>query len=396
VASRHCRNEVQYALEQGKLVVSVHLQPTELPGGLKLSLGGSQAIMMSDLANEDYRRKLSDALQFTARSDDHTAPAGVTLLRRWGGTATLIGVLVIGVAYFKGNEITVWAAQAAMRIMAKPVSQNIAFTQSSDGVRIAYATSGSGTPLVFVNGFATHLTDGWASPIYDIAGYLRWYARDYLTVHYDGRGFGLSDRDVSDFSLDARVADLEAVVDAVGAERAVIYGFSSGARVAIAYAVRHPERVSHLVLTGANVATPSTAEDRARMIDLFKYLASNWQDRSARATIAEFIAPDSSRIERSVLIKFFETAGEGPAISGFLSAQMDLDVSDLAQEISVPTLIVAADGDPVVPFETTSHLASLVPRARFEILEGVTSHAQASTDDPRLMQMVSEFLATHQ
>jgi pimeloyl-ACP methyl ester carboxylesterase len=114
-------------------------------------------------------------------------------------------------------------------------------------------------PLVLVLGWFTHLTEGLGSPLYDSAGVVRWYSRDHLLVRYDGRGFGLSDRDATDFGLDARVRDLEAVVDALDLERFVLYAFSAGGPTAVTYVDRHPDRVSHLVLAATYLGLSTLA-----------------------------------------------------------------------------------------------------------------------------------------
>ena len=126
--------------------------------------------------------------------------------------------------------------------------QRIRFTRAGDGVRVAYATHGQGPPLVKVAHWMTHLEYDWLSPVW--SHWLTELGRRYWVVRYDARDTGLSDRDVADVSLDAWVADLEAVVDDVGLGRFPLFAMSSAGPVAIAYAARHPERVSHLVCVG--------------------------------------------------------------------------------------------------------------------------------------------------
>ena len=128
------------------------------------------------------------------------------------------------------------------------MQQEVRFCTSSDGVRIAYATVGQGPPLVKAANWLNHLEYDWQSPVW--RHLLRELARDRLLVRYDERGNGLSDWDVEDISFDAFVLDLETVADAAGLERFALLGISQGCTVSIAYAVRHPERVTHLVLYG--------------------------------------------------------------------------------------------------------------------------------------------------
>src|SRR5262249_1762695 len=129
---------------------------------------------------------------------------------------------------------------------AIPLSQDVQFCRTSDGVRIAYAAVGDGRPLVWA---AHWLAFSWKSPIW--RHWTEEFAKDHTFVHYDERGSGLSDWDNVTFSVDAFVRDLEAVVDALGLDRFALIGISKGSPTAIAYAARHPERVSHLVLYGA-------------------------------------------------------------------------------------------------------------------------------------------------
>ncbi|HZT63589.1 MAG TPA: alpha/beta hydrolase, partial [Burkholderiales bacterium] len=128
-------------------------------------------------------------------------------------------------------------------------SQQIRFCTSADGVRIAYAISGSGPPLVKVGTWMTHVELDWESSVW--RPWLRELSSDHTFIRYDARGCGLSDREVADISLEAWVRDLEAVADAVGIARFPLLGLSQGGAIAITYAARHPERVSHLVLHGA-------------------------------------------------------------------------------------------------------------------------------------------------
>src|SRR5215210_1897011 len=129
------------------------------------------------------------------------------------------------------------------------MEQQIKFCTTDDGVRIAYATVGEGPPLVKVANWLSHLQFDWLSPVW--RHWLLGLSRYHQVVHYDARGCGLSDWDVDEFSVDAWVRDLETVVEALGLERFPLLGISQGGPVGFAYAVRHPEKVSHLILYGS-------------------------------------------------------------------------------------------------------------------------------------------------
>jgi len=267
-------------------------------------------------------------------------------------------------------------------------------------VRIAYATSGQGPPLVFVLGWCTHLTEGLASPLYDSTGAIRWASRDHLLVRYDGRGFGLSDRDVTDFGLDARVRDLEAVVDALGLERFDLYAFSAGGPTAVAYVDRHPDRVSHLVLAATYLGRrgfgprPNEEERGRRDAErgMFSFGRASWDSPAARAAVAEWLEPDAGEVERRVLMHFLRVSGDGPVFANFVEASYQIDTSKAAKRIRIPTLVVAGSEDNRNPVAASRALAAAIPGARFEILEGA-DHLEASVTSPRLKQMVSAFLA---
>src|SRR6267142_5802916 len=127
--------------------------------------------------------------------------------------------------------------------------QRIQFCTTADGARIAYATVGDGPPLVKAANWLSHLEFDWRSPVW--RHLLKEFARDHSFIRYDERGNGLSDWNVSDLSFNAWVEDLDSVVEAANLDRFPLLGISQGGAVAIAYAVRHPEKVSHLILYGA-------------------------------------------------------------------------------------------------------------------------------------------------
>jgi pimeloyl-ACP methyl ester carboxylesterase len=294
-----------------------------------------------------------------------------------------------------GPAVVAWFALNLPRVLSSPVEQQIGFAETSDGVRIAYATTGAGPPVVIVLGWMTHLKEGLGSPLYDQNGAIATSSRDALLVRYDGRGFGLSDRDVEDFSLEARVRDLEAVIDTLGLERFGLYAISAGGPTAIAYADRHPEKVSRILLAATfpggaagNISTARLSAEawRARS----ELMRTGWHSPATRAMTVQFLAPDATEVERRVLMHFLQVAGDGPAFGGFAEASGAIDVTDEARRIRVPTLVVSGGADPLLPGGRL--LASLIPNARFEILDGA-NHIEASVADPRLAMLRAEFFA---
>jgi class 3 adenylate cyclase/pimeloyl-ACP methyl ester carboxylesterase len=304
----------------------------------------------------------------------------------------VVALLVIGALWLARGPLLAWIALNVPRLTGTSIDQKIAFAETSDGVRIAYATSGSGPPLVFVLGWGTHLTEGMGSPLYDQSGFLSWHSREHRVVRYDGRGFGLSDRDVTDFSLEARLRDLETVVDALGLTRFDLYAFSAGGPTGVAYAARHPERVSRLVLA-ATYAGLQTDPERQRMLaDLVGFAGTRWETPMGRASFAEFLAPEANDVQRRILMHFLGVAADGPQILGFFRDTGAIDTSEEAGRIDVPTLVAASDSDSAIPLAHSRRLASLIRNARFEIIDGA-SHIGASGQDPRVMRLISDFLA---
>jgi pimeloyl-ACP methyl ester carboxylesterase len=129
------------------------------------------------------------------------------------------------------------------------MEQQIRFCRTGDGANIAYATVGQGPPMVKAANWLSHLEFDWQSPVW--RHWLGGLARHHRLIRYDERGCGLSDWDVKEFSLEAWVDDLEAVVEIEGLESFPLLGISRGGPIAITYAARHPEKVSHLILYGS-------------------------------------------------------------------------------------------------------------------------------------------------
>ena len=205
--------------------------------------------------------------------------------------ATAAGVMLAAVLalgfYYRDTLLLTLALNAPVLYYGESIEQQLGFATTPDGTRIAYATSGEGLPIVQVIGWLTHLESGQDSALYDTKGLLAMSSRDHLYVRYDGRGFGLSDRDVDGFSLQARVSDLEAVVDALGLERFGVLGISAGGPVAIAFTAQHPELVTRLVLASTwasqdwrDEAQRETAE---RTFDLFEV---DWQNPALSELVA--------------------------------------------------------------------------------------------------------------
>ena len=250
--------------------------------------------------------------------------------------------------------------------------QTIHFCTANDGVRIAYAKVGDGPPVVKAANWLSHLELDWDAPIW--SPLFRRLARHHLFVRYDERGNGLSDWDVGDIGFDAFVADLETVVDALGLERFALLGLSQGASVSIEYAVRYPERVSHLILFGAYAAgwriEASEAEVREREA-IMTLTESGWgRDNPAYRQIFSSTFMPSATPEELAWFNEFQRQTTSPANAvRFLSAFGDIDVRDRLADVHVPTLVLHSRGDRRIPFDVGRDIAARIPNAQFIGLE---------------------------
>jgi class 3 adenylate cyclase/pimeloyl-ACP methyl ester carboxylesterase len=382
--------------------VAARVRPLAEPGGICVSepvyqMVRSRSHVSARALGPRALKNVSQSLPvYALRAESVTAteaPARRRRSRRHVALGAAVGLALLAGLFAARAPILTWVALNLPHLTGGSVEQEVAFAETSDGVRIAYATSGSGPPLVFVLGWGTHLTEGLGSPLYDQSGFISWYSRDHRVVRYDGRGFGLSDRSVVDFSLDARVHDIETVVDALGLERFDLYAYSAGGMAGVAYAARHPDRISRLVLAATYGSTTLGDPERRRELDaMFDFISANWETTVARASFVEFLAPSADDVQRRVLMHFFGVAAEGRQLGDFFRAQRGIDVSDLARRIRIPTLVVAGSDDTAVPVASSRQLASQIPGARFEILEGA-GHVEAAVFDPRLKRLVSDFLS---
>ena len=255
----------------------------------------------------------------------------------------------------------------------RAATQQIRFCQGHDGVRLAYATAGRGSPIVKAANWLNHLEFDWDSPVW--RHFLAELTRDHLLIRYDERGCGLSDWNVPEFSFEAWLRDLEAVVDTTGVDRFALLGISQGAPIAVAYAVRHPERVTHLLLHGGYARGWSHRNlgqrQREEVELMFKMAELGWGQENAafrQFFATQFIpggTPDQHRWFNEL-----ERITTSPANAAqFMRVFNDIDVVPLLPLVSCPTLVLHATHDARVPFDEGRLLASLLPGARFVPLE---------------------------
>jgi len=274
------------------------------------------------------------------------------------------------------------------------MEQQIRFCTTSDGVRIAYATVGQGYPLVRVLGWFTHLEYEWKNPLWRPTN--EGLAARHQFVRYDGRGTGLSDRNVEGSTLEQWVGDLEAVVDAAGLERFALLGISQSGPTAIVYALRHPERVSHLILYGSWAKFPyplETEENQQFFNSLLTLVRLGWSNPPTRQMFTTIFIPGASA-EQMRWFNEFQAASASPETAArLLEAFSKTDVRDEAARLAVPTLVLHRRGDTACPFDAGRELASLIPNARFVPLEG-DNHLYLDGEEGirDFLQAIEEFL----
>jgi len=277
--------------------------------------------------------------------------------------------------------------------------QEIQFCMTPEGVQLAYARIGSGPPLVKTGNWMTHLEFDFESPIW--RGLFRELSRDRTLVRYDARGNGLSDRDVEDVSQELFVSDLESVVDAAGLERFALLGISQGCAVSIAYAVRHPERVSHLVLVGGypvgwakRARTAAEKEQGQAMLTLMR-LGWGQENPTFRQLFTSQFIPGGTKEQADWFNELQRISTSPEDAVRCLLAIGDADVSALLGQVSVPTLVMHARDDARVPFDQGRRLAAGIPGARFVPLAS-RNHLILEDEPafPRFVQEIRAFLST--
>jgi pimeloyl-ACP methyl ester carboxylesterase len=271
------------------------------------------------------------------------------------------------------------------------MQQRIGFCSTPDGARIAYATVGAGPALVVAAAGVSHLELEWEEP--RVRDFWETIGQHHMIVRYDRQGCGLSDRNRSDFSLDSEIRTIEAIVKELGLKSHVLWGQRHGSAPAIAYAVKFPDRVSHLILCGAHARWQGgpVAADDLKSQDAYRALVrSNW--RMASLSVMETMLGRSFDV--ASLQWFRRTRQEG--VTGEMLAQLwtlwwNMDVRDLLSKVTVPTLVVHYRNDRFIPFEAGRELAAGIPGARFVPLEG-DAHLFFFGDTRPLLRAAGEFL----
>lgn len=253
------------------------------------------------------------------------------------------------------------------------MNQEIRFCTTFDHTRLAYAKVGQGQPLVKVGNWMSHLEYDWNSPVWQ--PWLENWARFHTFYRYDPRGCGLSDWSVADFSFDALVKDLEAVVDAAGLERFDLFAMSQGGCVSMVYTARHPERVRRLILYGGYLQgglsrnpTPEALEEIEVRLKLLK-LSWGSENPAYRHVFTMSLIPEGTP-EQFAWFNHLQFISTSPANAMEVQRMFNqVDVRDQAQTIKVPTMVIQAKHDTAVPFDEGRKTAAHIPGAQFVVLD---------------------------
>lgn len=272
---------------------------------------------------------------------------------------------------FVGDVSVMDEAQSPPASASVP-AQAVSFCRTSDNVNIAVATAGAGPVLLKTANWLNHIEHDWGSPIWSPT-FARLAARLRL-VRYDSRGNGLSDREVADISFAGFARDLDAVIAALGLKRFVLLGLSQGAATAISCAVRHPQRVAGLILYGGYAQGRNrrgSAEDLAKAQTVLAVMRQGWgqEDSAFMRAFSSLYLPNGTREQIRWFADMQRLATSGDLAARLRTACDDIDVVDLLPRVKVPTLVLHARHDGVVPVEQGRFLAANIAGARFVSLE---------------------------
>ena len=280
--------------------------------------------------------------------------------------------------------------------LTKPDEQEIQYCKAADGVRIAYARVGKGSPLLKTANWLNHLEYEWDGPVW--GELFRRMSADHTLVRYDERGNGLSDWNAEDLSLEAFVQDMEAVVGAAGLERFPIFAISQGGCVAIEYAARHPERVSRMILLNAFArGWRHSSEAIIANVEAMKVLvAQGWGTESPafRQLFTALMLPGATSQQWDAF-DAMQRATTSPANAVRLIDSFGaMDVRRRLAAVTAPTLLLHSRGDRFIPARLGQEIAAGIAGARFI---GLPSNNHIVLGDepafPRLMNEMQAFLA---
>jgi pimeloyl-ACP methyl ester carboxylesterase len=265
----------------------------------------------------------------------------------------------------------------------------IRFCKTSDGIQIAYAKLGQGSPIVFCPGWVSHLQLNWETR--GGQAFLEPLARSHTVVVYDRHGSGLSQRKRTDFSLESEIRPLQAVVDHLKLKRFILFGYSQGGAISVLYVTLYPRRVSHLILydSFARGKDMFLSEELKTAYNIFA--KEDWETGSKLISDAFVPAPEASDRLRQLFAEKLRECMNPDVAAPFLDFCYRLDVTDSLPKVHVPTLVMHRRGDRVVPLESGRAIAASIPGSQFIQLEG-SLHPPFLGDVGSIVRAISEFL----
>ena len=319
-----------------------------------------------------------DAVNIAARIQAAAEPGGVLLsriVRDLAGSHISTRLRREGAHSFKGIEqpievLSVDFSDPGVKEQRRRISetQEIKFCTTKDKVRLAWTVNGDGPPIVKAPNWISHLQLDWQGP--GFAPITSSISEKYRLVRFDARGNGLSDWEVDEISFDRFVDDMEAVFDATKVDRAPILAFSQGCAIAAAFAVRHPERVSALVMIGGFTigrALRGGKSDKKRAEAYRAMMTAGWEDDypSLRDLLAQTIIPGASEEDRRLYAEHMRDMITPENLGRFRDVVDYIDITELLPEVSAPTLVAHCRDDRMHPLKEGQRLAAALPKARF-------------------------------
>lgn len=285
------------------------------------------------------------------------------------------------------------APQVVSPVPQKAAWQDIRYCTAPDGVRLAYAISGgsSGIPIVKAANWMSHLQYDWESPIW--RHWIEGLSAQGRLVRYDQRGNGMSDWDVADLSFEAQVADLESVVEAAQLDRFALLGLSQGCALSVTYCLRHPERVTHLILYGGYVKGWRARGDRDDIVRgeaMNMLIREGWgQDNPAfRQLFTSLFIPGAPPEQMDWFNELQRRSARPETAARLRESFGNIDVSELLGKVRVPTLVLHAGDDAMIPLKAGRGYATEIPGARFVLLDS-KNHILLS-HEPAFAQFLAE------
>lgn len=302
------------------------------------------------------------------------------------------------------RAIRVWqwtpdAPSVELEIAEAGLNQDVQFCTAEDGVRIAYARVGKGLPIFKAPNWLNHIEYEWRSPVWGAA--LAGLAKNHELVRFDQRGNGLSDWDVEEISADAMISDMATVVQAAGLEKFALFGISQGCSFSIRYAVENPEQVRCLIFLGGYTRgrLMRNSEEQIKLYEAaHMMIKEGWGSTNPayRHFFTSAFMPDATPEQASSFDELQRLSITPENAVRIWEMNASMDVTELARQIKVPTLVLHCEGDRMSPLQEGLHMAAQIPGAKFVTLKG-NNHAMVE-DTPAIeafQEEIDAFLAEH-